>query len=435
MNLVPDDMRLIALALAIFIQTLIGFLFRKKLAGLFDLFFLNVTYVAFGTSGLIFFYISAGNSKVLDELILLFFWLTGTLLGIHTVATNNARARTAITEYNVTRRSGSTHDMICFAIICGLYLLYAVQILTSGIFSLDSAAIDNRFLVQQNNKFQAYLFSAAGLLPGIMLFRIRPKLTPLKFFLAILPFWITQASTFSKTGFLFPVIAGSLYYSLKIKSGDQPRPNMRRQLLYLCITAASIYLIFTGITEFVINTEISAFTLLLDRLLSSFDGLAYLSTISLPKEGSLSLAQFYLSPFLKVLGLYDQAYNAFNYVLAVEFFGQPADYSGMLPNNNHIGEIIVTFTPYFRAPVAILSGFLYGFVYNNSVRYVLRGGLWVIPAAFVVATPFGFLIDGQGWAIAFFSSLVLMLICAGLSTTIKLLTFLSRRPISKISME
>jgi hypothetical protein len=428
MNLVPDEMRFGALILAILIQTLIGFLFRKKLAGLFDLFFLNLTYVAFGTSGLIFFYMSAGNSKVLDELILLFFWLSGTLLGSHVVAGNTVRHRVATSMPHPGRQSGTRYDMICFILVCGLYLLYAVQILTSGIFSLDSAVIDNRFLVQQNNKFQAYLFSAAGLLPGILLFRVRPKLTSLKFFFAITPFWITQASTFSKTGFLFPVIAGSLYYSLKIKGSDIPKPDMRRQLLYLCITAASIYLIFTGITEFVINSEISAFTLLLDRLLSSFDGLAYLSSINLSKEGSLSLLQFYLSPFLKVLGLYNQPYNAFNYVLAVEFFGQPADYSGMLPNNNHIGEIVVAFTPYFRAPVAILSGFLYGFIYNNSVRYVLRGGLFLIPAAFVVATPFGFLIDGQGWAIAFFSSLVLMLICTLISTTIKLLAFVARRP-------
>jgi len=428
MNLVPDEMRLMALVLAILIQTLIGYLFRKKLAGLFDLFFLNLTYVAFGTSGLIFFYISAGNPKVLDELVLMFFWLAGTLLGSHMVASLSARKRVATASYNLGRRTGSNHDMICFALVCVMYLLYAAQIVNSGIFSIDAAIIDNRFLVQQNNKFQAYLFSAAGLLPGVLLFRIRPKLTGWQFFFAMTPFWITQASTFSKTGFLFPVIAACLYYSMKIKSGEMPKPDMRRQLLYLSLTAGSVFIIFTGITEFVINSEFSAFTLLLDRLLSSFDGLAYLSAISLSKEGSLSLFQFYLSPFLKVLGLYNQPYNAFNYVIAVEYFGQPPDFSGMLPNNNHIGEIMVTFTTYFRAPVALLSGCLYGFVYNTSVKYVMRGGMFLIPAAFVVATPFGFLIDGQGWASAFFSSLLLMLVTTLISGAVKLIKVFGRPP-------
>ena len=403
MNLISDDLYIYGLYLGIFIQAVIAFFFRKKLSGLFDLFFLNLTYVAFGISGLLLAYFNNLNPRVLEQLILMLLWIFGMYVGVRGIRTS-----VVIKKSNNDIGFFNGCDVSGFAVVCAIYFLYAFQILSSGIFNIEGFLFESRFVVQQDNKFQAYLFSSASLLPPVLLFRIKPNLKFSSFIFIMAPFWLIQASTLSKTCFLFPVIAASLYYSLQIKCGLVLKPVLKKQFFLLLALMVSVYFIFLFITRFLLGSELSPLSILLNRLFSSFDGLLYLGSLNFKAEGSLSILQWYFSPFLKVLGLFDQPYNAFNYVIAVEYFGQASDYAGMLPNNNHIGELIVTFDPFSRVFVTLLSGLIYGFVYTRSIKYIVAGGVFIIPAAFVVATPFGFLIDGQGWFIAFLSSCILL---------------------------
>ena len=410
MDIIPVDYYVLGLWIGIALQVVFAIFFRRQLAGLFDIFFLNLIYISFGLSGLILVYAFNQSLVVLGEIFLMAVWLFGMYWGCRLRMSLTGRCFVRVTASILpSKAKSSSMDWAAFLIVALIYLLYILQIMRSGILFLDSSLIDSRFLVQEDNKIQGYLFSAVGLIPAVILFRIWPRLSVRVFLLAITPFWIVQALTFSKTGFLFPVIAGALYFSLGVKSGWLRRPRMPMQVGALVSLVLAVYFIFMFITVVVIETDVSPLEVMLNRLFSSFDGLVHLSTISFKSEGSLSLFQWYFSPFLKVLGLFDQKYNAFNYVLAVEFFGYGYDHTGMLPNNNHIGEIISTYPPQFRVLVAMMSGVIYGGLLSKAYRIIRDGGALVLPAAFVVATPFGFLIDGQGWFTALLCACLLVI--------------------------
>jgi hypothetical protein len=408
MNLISELDYPYAFLVGIALQIFIGLIFRKAIVGAFDLFLINLLYVSFGAASLVIIYTSTQQPKIMEDLILLALWVVGMVFGSRAFeffgALKHRRSKANTQGGQISFRGAN--DISAFCLICVIYLLYALQIFTSGILSLDGSLIDSRFVVQQDNKFQAYLFTAANLLPAVLLFRLRADHSIGRIFLLLFPFWIVQALTLSKTGMLFPVISLSLYYSLAIAAGIKPRLTIKGQILFGGILLLIVGLVFAVISRFLSDTGVSALGLLLNRLFSSFDGLVYLAQMNYGMGDNLSLFQWYASPFLKVLGLFDQAYNAFNYIIAVQYFGLATDYSGNLPNNNHIGELLVTIAPGWRQVAALISGSVYGLVYFGAAAYVRTGGAFIIPAAFVVATPFGFLVDGQGWCIA--------LSCAGL---------------------
>lgn len=404
MGFIHDDAYFNTFLFGCLVQAIFFILFRRQIASLFDLFFLNLLYVSFGMAGLFTVYLQNGNMRIVDQLFLMGIWLIA--------LSASMRYRINLIPASTNRRlkiSVAAHDKIGFVIILAVFLGYFLQIAESGIFSMAAGLIDSRFVIQEQNKFLAYLFSAAGFMSGAFLFRLNPNLSAGRFVAYIFPFWIVQACTFSKTGMLYPIFMGTLYYTLRVRGGIIQKPRFGRQLFVLGIAAAGVIAIFSIIAKYFIETDRNVFQVLVDRLFISFDGLVYLADFNFTKEGSLSLMQWYFSPFLKVAGLFSQEYNAFNFIIATEYWKYPSDYAGNLPNNNHIGEIIATTPPYLRWIAAVVSSTIYGQLYRSSVNHIIQGGKFIIPAAFVSATPLGFLIDGQGWFSAFLSSLILMI--------------------------
>jgi hypothetical protein len=182
---------------------------------------------------------------------------------------------------------------------------------------------------------------------------------------------------------------------------------MRRQLTIVGVLAVVALSVFWIVLNYLTTFDRSLVEFVVARLMRSFDSLIYLSDTLLPGDREISLMQWYLAPFLKVLGLFDQYYNGFNYVIAVEYFGFTGESTPLLPNNTQVGELYVAYPFLGAVLLSLLFGLCYGLVYSKACAYVARGGPLILSAAFVAASPFGFLVDGQGYFIALLCSLIM----------------------------
>jgi len=398
-------------------------LFLRQLSTVFDLFSLNLIYIAFGSSGLIAFYTGTGRETILDELLLLCVWLIVTKLGMSIRPVNSPKHTAPVQISTRTNR-----DIAAAVVVTAVSLAYIFPILSSGLLSGADGSIDNRFLIADESKIQAYLFGAVGMLPPAIIFRMFGRISLGKVFLMLVPFWLVQIATLSKTGALFPIFAISIYFSLLFNYRLRKPPSLVKQVSILAGMGLFVYVAFAIITSTLTRLEISPLNFLLARLYSSFDGLYLLAQINWDPQGSLSLIQWYFSPFLKVANAFTNEYNASNFVVAVQYFGYSPSYSGNLPNNNHIGELLLTQSGVMRPLMASFTGLTYGFFYIQSVWYLRTGGRLLLPAAFMACTPLGFLIDGQGWFSAF---LVSIMLCIPTELLARVISAVRARPATK----
>ena len=397
------------------------FAFRRFHIGLTDIFSLNAIYIAFGTAGVFDFYLASGRSVALTLVGLLVVWVAGMWLGVHTrFAPFNAQARRQL------ERRSRFYDYAAMVVASLVYLAYVASIAKDGLLLEGGVDLTNRFLLVQDNKVQAYFLGAVTFAPAIILFRINPSLRMMQVALRLLPFGLVQAATLSKTGMISLLVSMLVYYGLQVRFGYRVRPTIRRQVTIAAVAAVVVMLLFWLVLRFLSSLDKSLAEFFITRLMRSFDSLIYLADMRLVGLHDMSLWQWYLAPFLKVAGQFDQYYNGFNYLIAVEYFGFIGDSTPLLPNNTQVGELYVSL-PFFAAVWgSLLSGFLYGVLYSKCCAYLAKGGPFLLTAAFVVAAPFGFLVDGQGYFIALLCSLMLSGMAAVISTLIPRSAILAR---------
>lgn len=396
----PYGFLTVAFAVALYSFILYGF--RRVHVGLTDIFSLNSLYIAFGSAGLFGYYIGSGKAISATLLALLALWLCGMWLGV--TAGLPAPQREHRSRLNPRTKS---FDVAGLAVVSVVYLVYVYSILNEGLLFGGGIDLTNRFLLVQENKVQAYFLGAVTFVPAVLLFRINPRLEVFKAALVLMPFGLVQAATLSKTGMISLLVSVLIYYGLQVRFNYRPRPSMRRQVAIISMLVALVLIIFWTILKFLTSFEEPLVEFVVTRLMRSFDSLIYLSDTTIPQDQEMSLLQWYLAPFLKVLNLFSQYYNGFNYVIAIEYFGFTGESTPLLPNNTQVGELYVAYPLIFAAMLSLLFGLAYGFLYSRAWIYIARGGPLVLSAAFVVASPFGFLVDGQGYFIALLCSLIM----------------------------
>lgn len=323
-----------------------------------------------------------------------------------------------------------------FWIISVIYLFYFITIVKSGILDVSlKTVVDERFLVFQDSKVIFYIFNAVSMLPAVAMYQLYGNLSMKKFFARILPFWLVQVLTFSKTGFVFPILQYAIFYSLCSMRGGLRNFNIVKYLLGACFAVSFVLFVFYVIAEYLSDSQggALAINLLLRRLYTSYDALTMYSRMDYSVEPDVSIFQWYLAPFLKQLGLFYQYYNAANFYIAVEYLGYSPSHTGMLPNNNNVLEVSLAFPVIFRPVFIFIFAFFYSFLYRLSMSVASSVSLFSIPLGFIYSTPLGFLVDGQGWSVALTSSFVALFAQLLLYSLLVLFCYVSKKHVFSVT--
>lgn len=404
-NAAQDFIHLIPFTAALYLLLLLSL--KSRISGFLDPLNIAIIYVSFGVLGLI----NDVNENNLDPSVLYL-----TILWVFSFVISTAFlfrigfSRVPILNFcSVQIKHRRLFSFSFFFVIAVVYLLYFITIVKSGILDVNlKTVVDERFLVFQDSKVIFYIFNAVSMLPAVALYQVYGALTKKQFFVKILPFWFVQVLTFSKTGFVFPILQYAIFYSLCVIGSGQKKLNFSRFVLGAGFAGVFVLLVFYIIAEYLSDSADGslAINLLLGRLYNSYDALAMYSRMSYMTEPDLSIFQWYFSPFLKQLGLFYQYYNAANFYLAVEYLGYSPNHTGMLPNNNNVLEVSLAYPVVLRPLFIFIFAFLYSLLYRLSMSIASCVTIFSIPLGFVYATPLGFLVDGQGWIVAFLSSLI-----------------------------
>lgn len=382
---------------------------KYLITGFLDLANIQLIYISFGITGLIGILIKNFNWQLLQITIACFLWLIFSFAGGY-ISKSISKRNTNLIHKN--SESTNTRDALlvdrgALLLTSIIWLLYLYPIFASGFLTNAKISIDDRYLVLEQNKVLTYFYSALVYAPPILIYRNFKNITTKRFFLYLAPFCFIQFLTLSKASFLYPLISYALYRSLLVRDGKLKPQSLYREVLTIVMCGVVVFGLFFLVATYLTTTAFHPEDFIFFRLYTSFDALMIFSEMRLENLPNLSLIQLYLSPFLKVINLFNQPYNSSNYFLAVEYFGFAKDYAGLLPNNNHIMEIFLSFGSEIRIIICALFGFIYGCVYWQATIYIKKGGYLLLPFTFIYTTPFGVLIDGQGWFIALVSSTIM----------------------------
>lgn len=382
---------------------------RYLITGFLDIANIQLIYISFGITGLIGILIKNYNWQLLQITIACFLWLLASFAGGYISKSVGMRRTTFLNKSKelVITHNAQLVDRAALLLTSIIWLLYLYPIFSSGFLTNAKISIDDRYLVLEQNKVLTYFYSALVYAPPILIYRNFRNITTKRFFLYLAPFCFIQFLTLSKASFLYPLISYALYRSLLVREGKLKPQSLGKEILTIAMCGAMVFGMFFLVATYLTTSAFNPEDFIFFRLYTSFDALMIFSEMRLGNLPNLSLVQLYLSPFLKVINLFNQPYNSSNYFLAVEYFGFAKDYAGLLPNNNHIMEIFLSFGTEIRIIICALFGFIYGYIYWKATIYIKKGGYLLLPFIFIYATPFGILIDGQGWFIALVSSVIL----------------------------
>ena len=382
---------------------------KYLITGFLDVANIQLIYISFGLSGLVGILIKHYNWQLLQITIACFLWLFASFSGGY-ISKKVSRRNTINFDKNsefTTSRDALLVDRAALILTSIIWLLYLYPIFASGFLTNATISIDDRYLVLEQNKVLTYFYSALVYAPPILIYRNFKNISTKMFFLYLAPFCLIQFLTLSKSSFLYPLVSYALFRALLVREGKLKPQSIGKEILTITICGTIVFGLFFLIATYLTKSTVNPEDFIFFRLYTSFDALMIFSEMRLDNLPNLSLTQLYLSPYLKVFNLFNQPYNSSNYFLAVEYFGFAKDYAGLLPNNNHIMEIFLSFGLEIRIIICTLFGFIYGFSYWQSTIYMKKGGYFLLPCSFIYATPFGILVDGQGWFIALVSSTIL----------------------------
>lgn len=382
---------------------------RYLITGFLDIANINLLYIAFAMTGLIGILIKHFNFQLFQIVIACFLWLIASFFGGYASKLSSKKIITLpnIKSKLIITNNAKLVDRCTLFLTVIIWILYLYPIFSSGFLTGATVSIDSRYLILEQNKILTYFYSAALYAPPILIYRNFGKISAKRFLLYLFPFFLIQILTLSKTAFMYPLIAYALYRSLLVRDGRMKPQSFSKEILTITICGMIVFMIFFLIATYLTTSTINPEDFIFYRLYGSFDALIMLSEMPFNNFPNLSLVQLYLAPFLKVFGLFDQPYNAANYYLAVEYMGFPKDHAGLLPNNNHIMEIFLSFGTEMRIIMCVLSGFLYGYLYWKSITYIQKGGYFLLPFSVIYSSPFAMLIDGQGWVSTVLNSIML----------------------------
>lgn len=409
---------LILLPLVVILYGFMFFLLRKRISGFLDPLNIAIIYVSFGLIGLGRFVYS--NNVDAQVFYLTVLWVSVFVSVLNLSLYVNVSKSAGLLSLSMRDSLGYSRAMLWSIRI--IYVLYFFVIMKSGVLSGNlSTIVDERFKVFQDSKVLFYIFNSVSMLPAVAIYMCNGRISFFHFVMKIFPFWCVQLLTFSKTGFVFPILQFAIYYSLVVFSINGARVNILKYLSGAVLASAFVLVVFYIVAEFLSNGigGEMAINLLLSRLFTSYDALSMYSTLHYANEPNSSIMQWYFSPYLKAIGLFDQYYNSANYYLAVNYFGFSNDYTGMLPNNNNVLEICLAFPVVVRPLAIVVFSGAYALMYRFSFIISSKCPLLVIPFGFVYSTPFGFLVDGQGWFIALSTSFIVLLIHIGIFTVMQ----------------
>ncbi len=382
---------------------------KYLITGFLDIANIQLIYISFGIAGLVGILIKNFNFQLLQITVACFLWLLASFAGGYISKSINKRNTIFIDKNSefTTTHNALLIDRGALILTSIIWLLYLYPIFSSGFLTNTTISIDDRYLVLEQNKVLTYFYSALVYAPPILIYRNFKNITTRRFFLYLTPFCLIQFLTLSKASFLYPLVSYALYRSLLVREGKLKPQSLGKEVLTIAMCGILVFGLFFLVATYLTTSAFNPEDFIFFRLYTSFDALMIFSEMRLGNLPNLSIIQLYLSPFLKVINLFNQPYNSSNYFLAVEYFGFAKDYAGLLPNNNHIMEIFLSFGSEIRILICALFGFIYGCVYWQATIYIKKGGYFLLPFTFIYATPFGILIDGQGWFIALVSSTIL----------------------------
>ncbi len=376
--------------------------FSRNLSGFVDALNIHLIYLSFAVVGVFALGTSGGMQNAV--LCLLIVWLISFVVGVKTF---NCIKPMKLIEPSRPKM----FDSVCLFVIAVVYFSYGTALLKNGISSgvyLSENGMDERFRLFEDSKFLFYFFASCSFLPAVFVYKLAGRISGFRFLIYIFPFWVVQLLTLSKTGILFGVIQYAIYRSCLFYGGGKVEIIKPLRLLFYSI----VFIMALGgimvLAEIIGGGLLLGLRFFFNRLFLSYDSLIYLGEMPSDLEPNLSLLGMYFAPYLKVLGLFDAPYNASNYFLAVRYFGYDGNYSGMLPNNNNVMELILGFPFELRLSVVVATAFAYGAMYSMSTRIVTQNSFLSIVFAIVFSTPLGFLVDGQGWFLTVLNSFFLM---------------------------
>lgn len=379
----------------------------------FDFINLYAIYASFAASGIVAIALLNGNPVLSLFVFEVLLWFVGFGFGtlFFSYKHDTAEAKTK----SVKKRSNTDLSIpwLLVYLVYGYYLFLVLSIFKVGSFDL---LYHKRYLVFESARLFSYIFYSIAFFPPLLIVIKNPTIRWNKFFLCILPFWIVQMLTFSKTGILFILVA----YSVRITISNLDKIVFSKTSIKMaCKNVAYIFailLIVFLVQESLPQGAKGILSFICYRLYSGFDSLVMLSEFNILQLPDLSLFQFYFAPVLKALGMYKQQYNAANYFLGIEYFGFPIDSMGLLPNNNLVMELNLTLHRYLVPVIIFVYGFFYGYLYKRSLKWLQYRGLWFWIASYVLLSPLAPLIDGQSWFGNLLAILLLYLIAVALNS-------------------
>jgi hypothetical protein len=216
----------------------------------------------------------------------------------------------------------------------------------------------------------------------------------------------------SKSGFISLIIYSMIlmHFHTLIWKNDLIVPEKylfaqqkQRIKIFICIGFSSVLLFYLFLL-----TKSDLFNTAIYRMLTQFDAFYIIdqSLKTVEKIPGINIFEYWFSAPLKAIHLYSNKYNGINEYIVESTFGSTAKYSGLLPNNPIVLESLLCFGIVIGTGFLIVSGFLLGFIYKMSLKYVSNNIFYLFVYSFIASCPFALLLDGQNTINSFFALLV-----------------------------
>jgi hypothetical protein len=188
--------------------------------------------------------------------------------------------------------------------------------------------------------------------------------------------------------------------------------------LFILLILAALVILLVGPQAMVLmgmaETYREANQVAFNRVLGSFDSVFFAVDSKLPPfAAGFVLIDWWLAAPLKVLGLFDQPFNAANEYVMAHFYDQD-NIVGMFPNNFQVVEVALTLPAALSPIFMFLSGYImgYGLTWLGRRRFANPG--WALAFVVLGTNPYAMLIDGQ----SFWTSIIIVSVCIGVALLI-----------------
>ncbi|RYG17414.1 MAG: hypothetical protein EOO07_11160, partial [Chitinophagaceae bacterium] len=244
--------------------------FSRNLSGFVDALNIHLIYLSFAVVGVI--ALGKAGGMQYSVVFLLFVWLVSFGFGVKLF--NRVRP---IKLFEPSKPK--IFDAVCLFVISVVYLSYGVSLLKNGISSgvyLSANGMDERFKLFEDSKFLFYFFAACSFLPAVFVYKLAGRVSGLRFFIYLFPFWVVQLLTLSKTGILFGLIQYAIYRSCLFYDGGRVA-GVKTIHLLSCAAFFMFILVFVIVLAEVIGGGIYlGVRFFFNRLFFSYDSLIYL---------------------------------------------------------------------------------------------------------------------------------------------------------------